>query len=281
MSTAHIGPRRGRGSAPWSRPRRPAPPLAERSCRRNRMSSGTRSGSSSGRGRARRIGQRVVAAAHRPGEVQRQDRLRRSWRRIGRLRGDEDREHDDPQRAARTRRSRSSRRCPGATANAFTSAGRHIATQASTGTILAFTPRPMPNAERKLCSQGPDDLRPAQPGAVVAAVAEVVDDPGQPRLRRAAASLAQSRTAPQPGASLLQPAHSGRARSATASRTSVVGLVAAQRHKQHPVRRQSHGQAASGQLLLQLGEAILDLDREDLAGLGELVMCRPQRAGRP
>jgi hypothetical protein len=34
---------------------------------------------------------------------------------------------------------------------AFTIAGRHMAANAITGTILAFAPRPMPNADRRLC----------------------------------------------------------------------------------------------------------------------------------
>ena len=48
----------------------------------------------------------------------------------------------------------------------------------------------------------------------------------------------------------------------------VVGVVAAQRDEQGPLG-DGGGQAAGFQLLLQLHEAFLDLDREDLAGLGE------------
>ncbi len=37
------------------------------------------------------------------------------------------------------------------TAKAFTAAGRHMMTNAGTGTTLAFGPRPIPQAERRLC----------------------------------------------------------------------------------------------------------------------------------
>ena len=40
-----------------------------------------------------------------------------------------------------------------ATATAFTTAGRHMMANVITGRILALTPRPKPNAERRLCQQ--------------------------------------------------------------------------------------------------------------------------------
>ena len=63
-------------------------------------------------------------------------------------------------------------------ANALTTAGRQSAAKAISGTILAFAPRPRPNADRKLCQASAATIRrPAEAGTVVAAVAEVVDDP--------------------------------------------------------------------------------------------------------
>ena len=44
-------------------------------------------------------------------------------------------------------------------ANALTIAGRSSATKAMTGTILAFAPRPKPNAERKLCQASAATIR--------------------------------------------------------------------------------------------------------------------------
>src|SRR6266567_3713907 len=82
--------------------------------------------------------------------------------------------------------------------------------------------------------------------------------------------------------SLLQPAQrQGESRHAIAH--DVVGVVPAERHQQGPAlngagRRAAGlgggglgggGQAAGGQFGLQLGQALLDLHREDLAGLGE------------
>src|SRR6266702_2500248 len=82
--------------------------------------------------------------------------------------------------------------------------------------------------------------------------------------------------------SLLQPAQrQGQGGHAVAH--DVVGLVPAERHQQRPARSgaaargaacrraglQGGGQAAGGQFGLQLGQAFLDLDREDLARLGE------------
>ena len=67
--------------------------------------------------------------------------------------------------------------------------------------------------------------------------------------------------------SLLEPAQrQGQAGYAVAHH--VVGFVPAERHQQRPAADGS-GQAAGGQFGLQLGQALLDLHRQDLAGLSE------------
>jgi hypothetical protein len=43
--------------------------------------------------------------------------------------------------------------------NALTMAGRQIPMKAITGTILAFGPRPKPNADRKLCQASAATIR--------------------------------------------------------------------------------------------------------------------------
>ena len=168
--------------------------------------------------------------------------------------------------------------------------------KAITGTILAFAPRPKPNAERKLCQASAATIRrPAQARAVVALVAEVVDDPaggrGPGAWESQWASAASISLACRAGAAvvaedlldlvapLLQAAQRQAERGdGVADR--VVGVVAGDGDEQGPLERPG-AQAAAGEFRAERVHALVDLDEERLAGPGEAVdRVGPQQPAR-
>ena len=132
--------------------------------------------------------------------------------------------------------------------------------------------------------QRPDDLGAAEPRAVVAPVAEVMDEAPPPRRgggvcgrvsgHRLPPACAPGRgasrkAAPRPGAGPLHPAER-QAEVGDGVADGVIGAVAADRHQQAALVG-GGPQAAPDQLVVQRRQPLLHLDQQRLAGPGEAV----------